>query len=155
MIVQRRSRWVAALQCCPCSYHATIWQVVSCTLHGSINCYHQNSCFDFKMQFTNHLSAGLRPDLLGEAYRTLPARPSSWVWDPSRRGRERNENGRRERGEKGDKAYGSGVEKNGKKKGRIEPWKGGREGTETKGRGGLNPKVGGNLRPMSTWNLGG
>jgi len=31
-----------------------------------INCYHQNSCFDLKVQFTNHLSAGLRPDLPGE-----------------------------------------------------------------------------------------
>jgi len=60
---------VAALQCCSCSYYATIWQVVSQRtriLHGSINCYHRNSCFDLKMQFTNHLSAGLCPDLLGE-----------------------------------------------------------------------------------------
>jgi len=35
-------------------------------VRGSINCYHQNNCFDLKMQFTNHLSAGLYADLLVE-----------------------------------------------------------------------------------------
>jgi len=52
------------------------------------------------MQFTNHLSARLCPDLLG-SLQNLAAKPSSWVWDPSEKGRGRNENGRRERREKG------------------------------------------------------
>jgi len=41
------------------------------------------------------------PGFARGAYRTWLARPSSWEWDHSGRGRGRKENGRRERGGKG------------------------------------------------------
>ena len=58
---------------------------------------------------------------------------------------------------KGDKAQGSGVQRKKKEKGRMEPQRGGREEMEPEAQGeGLEPKSGkGNLRPISTSNMGG
>jgi len=54
------------------------------------------------MQFTNHLSAGLCPDLLGELTKLGWLDSLAGCGGPSGKGRVGNENGRRERREKGE-----------------------------------------------------
>jgi len=100
------------------------------------------------MQFTNHLSAGLCPDLLKKLTEL------GWLDPLAGCGvhREREEKGTRMGGGnvegKGDKAYGSAVKRKGKENGRIKPW--GRHERN----GARRVEGEGGLRPISTSNLG-
>jgi len=76
----------------------------TCILHGSINCYHQNSCFHLKIQFTNHLSAGLCPDLLEELTELGWLDPLAGCGAPPEGGEEGTRMGRGNVEEKRDKA---------------------------------------------------
>jgi len=90
------------------------------------------------MQFTNHLSPGLRPDLLGELTELGWLDPLPGCGAP----REREEGTRMGGGNIGKRSREKGEEKgaDGAMEGRQE-----RNGTRRVG--GLSPKVGGNLRP--------